>query len=126
MPDKRPGAITVDQEDLLRRFKEKYEELMGENAAFLGDLREDLDRIASRELDRYSFPLPLWVKAVYLAIDAFSTSEDLKILDVLRVLWQGRFLSLVRETEVMSNEEAEAYIRGQLTTFERHRSALYD
>jgi glycosyltransferase involved in cell wall biosynthesis len=126
MPDKHPGAITVHQKDLLRRFKEKYAELMGENAAFLGDLREDLDRIASRELDSYSFPLPLWVKAVYLAIDAFSVSEDLKILDVLRVLWQGRFLSLVRETEAMSTEDAEAYIRGQLTTFERHRSALYD
>jgi len=124
MPDKRPGAITVDQEDLLRRFKEKYDELMGENASFLGDLREDLDRIASRELDSYSFPLPLWVKAVYLAIDAFSVSEDLKILDVLRVLWQGRFLSLVRETEAMGDEEAESYIRGQLAVFEEQRSML--
>jgi len=122
--DKRPGAITVDQKDLLRRFKEKYAELMGENAAFLGDLREDLDQIASCELDSYSFPLPLWVKAVYLAIDAFSGSEDLKILDVLRVLWQGRFLSLVRETEGMSAEEAEAYIRGQLAVFEEQRSIL--
>jgi len=124
MPDKRPGAITVDQEDLLLRFKEKYAELMGENAAFLGDLREDLDCIASRELDSYSFPLPLWVKAVYLAIDAFSISEDLKILDVLRVLWQGRFLSLVRETEAMSDENAEAYIQRQLAVFEEHRSML--
>ncbi len=126
MPDKRPGAITVDQKDLLRRFKEKYEELMGENAAFLGDLREDLDRIVSCELDNYSFPLPLWVKAVYLAIDAFSISEDLKILDVLRVLWQGRFLSLVRETEAMNAEDAEAYIRGQLSTFEKYQSPLCD
>jgi glycosyltransferase involved in cell wall biosynthesis len=126
MPDKRPGAITVDQEDLLRRFKEKYAELMGENAAFLGDLREDLDRIASLKLDSYSFPLPLWVKAVYLAIDAFSVSEDLKVLDVLRVLWQGRFLNLVRETEAMSDEEAEAYIRGQLAVFEEQRSILSD
>jgi len=126
MPNKRPGAITVDQEDLLRRFKKKYGELMGESASFLGDLREDLDRIASRELDSYSFPLPLWVKAVYLAIDAFSVSEDLKILDVLRVLWQGRFLSLVRETEAMSDEEAEAYIRGQLAAFEKQRSMLSD
>jgi len=124
MPDKRPGAITVDQKDLLRRFKEKYEELMGENAAFLGDLREDLDRIASRELDSYSFPLSLWVQAVYLAIDAFSASEDLKILDVLRVLWQGRFLSLVRETEAMSDKEAETYIREQLAVFEEQRSIL--
>jgi len=124
IPNKRPGAITVDQDDLLRRFKEKYGELMGENAAFLGDLREKLDRIASSELDNYSFPLPLWVNAVYLAIDAFSTSEDLKILDVLRVLWQGRFLSLVRETEAMSSEEAEAHIRRQLLTFEEQRATL--
>ncbi len=124
MLDKRPGAISVDQKDLLRRFKEKYAELMGENAAFLGDLREDLDRIASCELDSYSFPLPLWVNAVYLAIDAFSVSEDLKILDALRVLWQGRFLSLVRETEAMSTEEAEAYIQGQLAVFEEQRSIL--
>ena len=126
MPDKHPGAITVDQEDLLRRFKKKYGELMGENASFLGDLREDLDRIASLDLDSYSFPLPLWAKAVYLAIDAFSVSEDLKILDVLRVLWQGRFLSLVRETEAMSDKEAEAYIREQLAVFEEQRSMLSD
>jgi len=123
MPDKRPGAITVDQEDLLRRFKEKYDEMMGENAAFLGDLREDLDCVVSSELESYYFPLPFWVKAVYLAIDAFSASEDLKILDVLRVLWQGRFLSLVRETEAMSDEEAEAHIREQLLAFEEQRSA---
>ena len=124
MPDKRPGAITVDQEDLLQRFKEKYAEMMGESAAFLGDLRKDLDRIASSKLDSYSFPLPLWVKAVYLAIEAFSISEDLKILDILRVLWQGRFLSLVRETNAMSNEEAEIYIREQLVIFEEQRSFL--
>ena len=124
MPDKRPGAITVDQEDLHRRFKEKYGELMGEHAAFLDDLREDLDHIAARELDSYSFPLPLWVKSIYLAIDAFSVSENLEILDVLRVLWQGRFLSLVRETETMSDEEAETYIRGQLAVFDEQRSVL--
>ena len=124
IPDKRPGAITVDQEDLHRRFKEKYGELMGEHATFLDDLREDLDHIAARELDSYSFPLPLWVKSVYLAIDAFSVSENPKILDVLRVLWQGRFLSLVRETETMSDEEAETFIRGQLAVFDEQRSVL--
>ena len=124
MPDKRPGAITVDQEDLLRRFQTKYRELMGENAAFLGSLREDLDRTASSELGDYSFPLSLWVRAVYLAIDAFSASEDLNVLDALRVLWQGRFLSLVCETEEMSDEEAEAHIQGQLAAFEEHRSML--
>lgn len=124
MPDKRPGVVTVDQADLLQRFQRKYNELMGENAAFLGELREDLDRIAASELEHYSFPLPLWVKAVYLAINAFSVNENLKVLDALRVLWQGRFLSLVRETDVLSNEEAEAYIQGQISTFEEHRSVF--
>lgn len=124
MPDKRPGVVTVDQADLLQRFQRKYNELMGENAAFLGELREDLDRIAASELEHYSFPLPLWVKAVYLAIDAFSVNEDLKVLDALRVLWQGRFLGLVRETDALSNEEAEAYIQGQISTFEEHRSVF--
>lgn len=124
MPDKRPGVVTVDQADLLQRFQRKYNELMGENAAFLGELREDLDRIAASELEHYSFPLPLWVKAVYLAIDAFSVNEDLKVLDALRVLWQGRFLGLVRETDALSNEEAEAYIQGQISAFEEHRSVF--
>jgi hypothetical protein len=126
MPDKRPGKITVDQEDLYRRFQEKYTELMGDNAAFLGSLREELDRVAASKLDRYSFPLDLWVRAVYRAINAFSVSEDLRVLDALRVLWQGRFLSLVRETEGMSGDEAESYIQQQLSTFEKHRSALYN
>ena len=124
MPDKRPGAIMVDRQDLLRRFKEKYGELMGDNAAFLGSLQADLDSIASTKLSDYYFPLELWVRAVYLAIDAFSASEDLSVLDALRVLWQGRFLSLVRETEEMSDEEAEAYIQGQLVVFEEQRSIL--
>jgi len=53
-------------------------------------------------------------------------TEDLWILDILRVLWQGRFLSLVRETEAMSDKEAEAYIQGQLAVFEEQRSMLSD
>jgi len=126
MPDKHPGKITVDQEDLYRRFQEKYTELMGDNAAFLGSLREELDRVAASKLDRYSFPLDLWVRAVYRAINAFSVSEDLRVLDALRVLWQGRFLSLVRETQEMTDAEAEAYIQEQLVTFDEYKSMLRD
>lgn len=124
MPDKSPGKIAVDQEDLYRRFQEKYKELMGDNAGFLGDLREGLNRVAACELDRFSFPLDLWVRAVYRAINAFSVSEDLRVLDALRVLWQGRFLSLVRETEEMTDAEAEAYIQGQLDTFAEYKALL--
>ena len=87
-------------------------------------LKEDLDRVASRELGEFSFPLSLWVNAVYLAINAFSRSRDPEVIDALRVLWQGRFLSLVRETQEMNDDEAEQYIRGQLDAFQQQRSIL--
>jgi len=64
------------------------------------------------------------VKTIYLAINAFSRSHDQKVLDALRVLWQGRFLSLVRETQEMNDDEAEQYIRGQLDAFQQQRSVL--
>lgn len=114
----------VDQEDLFRRFKEKYEEMVKKNAVFLEGLRGELDPLTFCKLAEFSFPLDLWARAVYLAIDAFSAHEDLRVLDALRVLWQGRFLSLVRETKEMSDEEAESYIQRQLAAFERHRSML--
>lgn len=93
-------------------------------AAFLTELTPELDRVYALPFARFSFPLDLWVRAVYLAINAFARDENLKILDALRVLWQGRFLSLVRETERMTDEEAEAYIQGQCTVFARYRSML--
>ena len=92
---------------------------------FLNELRLDLEAVYSLDLSEFSFPLDLWVRAVYLAIGAFSADHDLKVLDALRVLWQGRFLSLVSETEAMSDDEAEAYIQGQLKAFQALRSMLF-
>jgi len=42
---------------------------------FFVNLKEDLDRVVSRDFREFSFLLSLWVKAVYLAINAFSRSE---------------------------------------------------
>ena len=88
------------------------------------NLKEDLDRVVSRDFREFSFLLTLWGKVVYLAINVFSSLHDPKVLDALRVLWQGRFLSLVRETQEMNDDEAEQYIRGQLDAFQQQRSVL--
>ena len=98
--------------------------MIWENIPFLAILKEDLDCVASRDLGEFSFPLSLWVKAVYLAINAFSRSHDPKVIDALRVLRQGRFLSLLRETQEMNGDEAEKTIRGQLDAFQRQLSIL--
>ena len=122
--DRLLGAVQFDQEDLMRRFRERYREMMGENVPFLALLKEDLDRVVSRDFREFSFPLSLWVKVVYLSINAFSRLHDPKVLDALRVLWQGRFLSLVRETQEMNDDEAERHIREQLDAFQPQRSIL--
>ncbi len=119
-----PAPLTVDRDKLYAQFHAKYDELVQGKAPFLAELLPELDKVYALPLDKFSFPLDLWVRAVYLAINAFARSEDLTILDVLRVLWQGRFLSLVKETEGMTDEEAEEYVQGQCAAFFRHRSMV--
>ncbi len=124
LPDINPSPLSVDKARVYAQFHAKYDELVRGKAAFLAELVPELDQVYALPLDEFSFPLDLWVRAVYLAINAFARSEDLRILDALRVLWQGRFLGLVRETEGMTDEEAEAYIQGQCAVFSRYRSMV--
>ncbi len=124
LPDVHPTPLSVDKERVYIQFHAKYDEFVRGKAAFLAELEPELALVCALPLDEFSFPLDLWVRAVYLAINAFARSEDLRILDALRVLWQGRFLSLVRETEGMTDEEAEAYIQGQCAVFARYRSMI--
>jgi len=124
IPSVKPHKLTVDRKGIYRQVHATYDEFVRDKAVFLDDLSNDLKKIYALTLDEFSFPLELWVKAVYLAIDAFSCNQYLEVLDALRVLWQGRFLSLVRETETMSGEQAEAYIQDQLSTFEEYRFLL--
>ncbi len=123
-PNVHPAPLTVDKEGVYAQFHAKYDELVRGKAAFLAELAAKLDQVYALPLTEFSFPLDLWVQAVYRAINAFAHDEDLKILDALRVLWQGRFLSLVRETERMSDKEAERYIQEQLAVFIAYREML--
>jgi len=125
IPLVQPHRLAVDREGIYQQFHAKYDEFVRGKAMFLNELRLDLEAVYSLDLSEFSFPLDLWVRAVYLAIGAFSADHDLKVLDALRVLWQGRFLSLVSETEEMSDDEAEAYIQGQLKAFQALRSMLF-
>ncbi|NIA03627.1 MAG: hypothetical protein GWP12_03750, partial [Nitrospirae bacterium] len=124
IPPVQPAKLAVDKEGIYRQFHAKYDEFIRDRAPFLDEIKRDLEAVYALALSEFSFPLELWVKAVYLAIDAFSRDQDLSVLDALRVLWQGRFLSLVYETERMTDDEAEAYIQGQLATFQSLRSML--
>ncbi len=125
LPSLRLPELTVDKPALLERFKQGYEVVVRENGAFLGELREGISQIASLELNDFSFPLKLWIQAIYRTINENDGRlEAKKALDVLRVLWQGRFLALVKETEKMSDEDAESYIQSQLELFAEYKWML--
>jgi len=124
VPPVKPHKLIVDREGIYRQFHAKYDEFVRGKAAFLDEVKDELEKVYALALGEFSLPLDLWVESIYLAVNAFSRDRDLKILDALCVLWQGRFLSLVRETETMSDEQAESYIQSQLSTFEEHRSLL--
>jgi len=51
----RSAELTVDKPALLERFKEGYE-VVRENGGFLGELGDDLARIALLKLADFSFP----------------------------------------------------------------------
>ena len=125
IPPVQAHKLIVDREGIYRQFHAKYDDFVRDRAAFLDDLRNNLEVVYGLDLSDFSFPLELWVKTVYLAIDTFSRDQDPSVLDTLRVLWQGRFLSLVLETERMTDDEAEAYIQGQLATFQVLRSMIF-
>jgi len=124
IPSAAPSRIPTDKKALLSKFKAKYGEFIRgrEESSFLGDLLPLFNQIAQKPLKEYSFPLELWVKAVYRSINAFLEGE--KVIDVLRVLWQGRFIGLIRETDKMKNQEAEAYIRKQVKIFAKYKCLL--
>lgn len=126
IPSVRPQALVVDKVGIYRQFHAKYDELVRGKSAFLTEVDQELERVYAAPPEEFQFPLALWVKAVYLAINAFTIAQDLAVLDVLRVLWQGRFLSLVKETETMSDEEAETHIQEQIDVFRKYRHLLVE
>ncbi len=121
IPSLAPARIPVDKEALLTKFKAKYQEFIQgkKEAEFLGELLPSFNEIDKENIENFSLPLELWVQAVYFSINAFLKGEE--VMDILRALWQGRFIALVKETEKMNNQEAEDYIQKQVDVFAKYK-----
>ncbi|MCK4244308.1 MAG: glycosyltransferase, partial [Candidatus Omnitrophica bacterium] len=124
IPSVAPARIPVDKEVLLTKFKAKYEEFIQgkKEAEFLEELLPSFEKIDKEKIENFSLPLDLWVKAVYYSINAFLKGEE--VMNILRALWQGRFIALVKETEKMDNQEAEDYIQKQVDIFAKYKYLL--
>ena len=124
IPAQSPSRIPVNKEMLLTKFKAKYQEFIQgkKEAGFLGDLLPSFEKIDKENIENFSLSLELWVKAVYYSVNAFLQGKE--VIDVLRALWQGRFIALAKETEKMNNQEAENYIRKQVDVFAKYKYLL--
>ena len=65
------------------------------------------------------------MEGLYRALLAYRDSPA-EALGVLEPLWQGRYLSFVRETRDLPVEEAEARIRAQLPEFRRQADLVQE
>ena len=119
LPEEELAPVPVDEGRLHSRFQRLVRECIAGKSSFLGDeLAARVEELAGLSVERFEFPLPLWVEGVYRAILAYREAPE-GTLRVLEPLWQGRYLSFVRETKGLSVAEAEARIRGQLPEFRR-------
>jgi hypothetical protein len=117
----KPVPVTVSIEKFLLSFGEEYPHYRDLYREFLsrGDF-EELDRVAEeRPLVMTS---RLWSRAVYSLFEGYrkreGTEKRREILDALRVLWLGRFVGYVLETEGMETNEAEKVLQAQAEIFE--------
>lgn len=121
-----PGEVKevkVEVKKLLDFFWEDYEKFYSHSprAEFLSPLKEEIE--TSLKKDGFSFPVDTWAKCVFLGLANFERVRE-ETLDVLRVFWQARYISLILETGNLPVEEVEKKIQSQVNTFWKYRSLL--
>jgi hypothetical protein len=120
---KKPIPVKINVEDMNKSFKKEY--FLIENS-----LNEFLPKNLITELkyivkNNKNINAELWAKIVYNYSAAFKIVEDdneeykYKLLDSLKTLWMGRFVSYAKEVENMDINEAEKIIQKQAEIFEQ-------
>ncbi len=115
-----PVPVNLDLQKLTRSFRQEFperREYMRQvmPAALVNRLAETVE-----DLDR--FDAELWAESVYTLATAYKradvTSQKETILDVMKTLWFGRFVSYAHETADMDMDEAESVIQHQARVFD--------
>jgi len=75
----------------------------------------------------FVFPVDLWAESVYYGLSYYEKKRDRKedILEILRILWQGRLASFGIETKDLGIEESEEVIQQQVETFKEYKEKIW-
>ncbi|MFH1101139.1 MAG: glycosyltransferase [Methanobacteriota archaeon] len=123
---KPPVPVKIDLEKLKYTFLTEYPTKKEAMSKLLPpDLMKDLD--ASIRANGV-FDSELWSKTVYNYTAAYkyakNSTEKTAVLDSLKTLWIGRYISFIEETENMNINESEAVLQKQATIFEKNINYL--
>jgi glycosyltransferase involved in cell wall biosynthesis len=121
----KPTPVRVDIDKVHKIFEAGYRDVENGISAYIApDVVNELARAAKAE--PVTIAPELWAKIVYNLAAAYKHYEEkrTRILDALRILWLGRFVSYVNDTRDMEPREAEREIEKQAEIFERERDYL--
>ncbi|RLF29851.1 MAG: glycosyl transferase family 2 [Thermoplasmata archaeon] len=117
----KPIPVKIDIDKLRSSFKKEFENSKDNIRRFITeDLMRDLENIVEKD---ENFDPETWAEIVYSYAAAYKniTNENEKyiLLDSLKTLWIGRFVSYAIETKDMDINEAEKVIQRQAEIFEQ-------
>jgi len=126
---KTPKEVVMDISGYINDFKSGYEETMKEKNFFLPEeMISSLDEISkSSGEEDFNFPIDLWAQIVYHGLNYYEQKRDRKedILDILRILWQGRLASFAIETKDLDMEQSEEVIQQQVRAFKEYKEKMW-
>ena len=122
----KPIPVKIDVDNLKKSFVKEYSSVRSSIKQILtGDMIDDLDQIVQNH-GRYD--AELWAEIVYNYAGAYKNAKDDEmkclLLDSLKTLWIGRFISYVVETHEMDINEAETVLQKQAEVFEEKLNYL--
>jgi len=124
-----PKEVVMDIVGYINDFKSGYERVVRPENFFLPiKIIFSLDKIykSSGEKD-FVFPVNLWAESVFYGLSYYEQKRDRKddILEILRILWQGRLASFGIETKNLGVEETEKIIQQQVKTFKKYKEKIW-
>lgn len=116
----KPIPVKIDLPGMKKQFKEEFLSSKNTMKRFLPDgIVEELEKIANNKSD---FDPELWAETVYNFASSWKNmktqSEQYLLVDSLKTLWIGRFVSYANEVKDLDMNEAEIVIQKQAETFE--------
>ena len=124
-----PKEVVMDISGYINDFKAGYNETIKEKNFFLPEeIMSSLDKISkSFGVEDFNFPIDLWAQIMYHGLNYYEQKRDRKedILEILRILWQGRLASFAIETKDLDMEQSEEVIQQQVEAFKEYKEKMW-